>query len=351
MIKVLIVEDSAVTRDFLQYVLSNDRDIEVIGCANDGEAAVEMIQDLDPNVVTMDINMPRMNGFEATKRIMEIHPVPIIIMSASWNPEEVRKTFLAMEAGAVAILEKPRGPGSPDNEVMTKRFLRTIKLMSEVKVVKRWTQKPATKQDTETAAGEKGTLKKRKLNMKLVAVGASTGGPSVLREIFSIFPHDLPVPFLIVQHIAPGFLKGLVDWLTESTGFPIHIAQNGERALAGHGYICPEYQNLGINRNGTIVLSGTKHESSVPPSVSHLFASTLEAFGSGVVGVLLTGMGKDGAEELKRMRDRGAITFAQNRESSIVWGMPGEAVKLDAARYVLAPAEIGRMIVGLLKDV
>jgi two-component system chemotaxis response regulator CheB len=326
MIKVLIVEDSAVTRDFLQYVLSNDRDIEVIGCANDGEAAVEMIQDLDPNVVTMDINMPRMNGFEATKRIMEIHPIPIIIMSASWNPEEVRKTFLAMEAGAVAILEKPRGPGSPDNETMTKRFLKT-------------------------AAGEKGTLKKRKLNMKLVAVGASTGGPSVLREIFSIFPHDLPVPFLIVQHIAPGFLKGLVDWLTESTGFPIHIAQNGERALAGHGYICPEYQNLGINRNGTIVLSGTKHESSVPPSVSHLFASTLEAFGSGVVGVLLTGMGKDGAEELKRMRDRGAITFAQNRESSIVWGMPGEAVKLDAARYVLAPAEIGRMIVGLLKDV
>ncbi|MBN2323371.1 MAG: chemotaxis-specific protein-glutamate methyltransferase CheB [Spirochaetes bacterium] len=350
MIKVLIVEDSAVTRDFLQYVMSNDRDIEVMGCANDGEAAVEMIQDLDPDVVTMDINMPRMNGFEATKRIMEIHPVPIIIMSASWNPDEVRKTFLAMEAGAVAIIEKPRGFGSPDNDVMTKRLLRTVKLMSEVKVVKRWSKKTAVKGETPPAAPGAGGSMQRKLALQLVAIGASTGGPSVLKEIFSILPSDLPVPFLIVQHIATGFLKGLVDWLVESTGFPLRIAQDGERAHAGYGYMCPEHRNIAINRSGSIVLSETANDRSRLPSVSHLFTAALKAYGSGALGVLLTGMGKDGAEELKKMRDRGAITIVQNKESSVVWGMPGEAVRLDGARYILAPAEIARTIAALFKD-
>ena len=175
---------------------------------------------------------------------------------------------------------------------------------------------------------------------RLVALGASTGGPLVLRTILSGLPKNFPVPIVIVQHIADGFTEGLATWLTQSSGIPVHVARNDQDLLPGNAYVAPVGHQMKVNTNGRIVLSNGGPVNGHNPSVSCLFRSVAEVFGRDAIGVLLTGMGKDGAEELKLLKDRGAITFAQDQETAVVNGMPGEAVQLDAATHVLSPDEI-----------
>ncbi|MCJ7813240.1 response regulator, partial [bacterium] len=194
MIRVLITEDSPVVRGYLEYILNSDPDIEVVGTARDGKEAVRMVSTIRPDVITMDIHMPEMDGFEATRKIMETHPVPIVIVSASWNPEEVDKTFRTMEAGAVAALEKPRGMGHPQSEASVKELIQTVKLMSEVKVVRRSARHRIIQSDsTVLQEKEKSTIKPSP-NIKIVIMGASTGGPLVLQTILSSLPRNFPIP-------------------------------------------------------------------------------------------------------------------------------------------------------------
>ncbi|TAN43704.1 MAG: chemotaxis-specific protein-glutamate methyltransferase CheB [Nitrospirae bacterium] len=344
MIKVLIVEDSPVVRELLLYILSSDPEIRVIGTANNGEEAVEFVQRDRPDVITMDINMPRMNGLDATRAIMETNPVPIIIVSGSYDVKEVDTTFRAMDAGAVAAVARPGGIGHPDHETTKKELLHTVKLMSEVKVVKRWKhyrQKeaaPVIKQDY------KSDIIAISSEIRLVAIGVSTGGPPVLQAILSGLPKDFGVPVLIVQHIAAGFLGGMLEWLGKSSAIPLHTAIHEGPVLPGHAYFAPDGFNMGVDRQGRTILSKDVPENGVCPSVSFLFRSVAAVYGQKAVGVLLTGMGKDGAEELKLMRDKGAVTIVQDRESSVVYGMPGEAIRLGAAAYVLSPDRITAML-------
>ena len=342
MIKVLVTEDSPVVRGYLQYVLNSDPDIEVIGTAENGEEAVHMVASNKPDVVTMDIHMPKMDGFEATRKIMETNPVPIVICSASWNPEEVDKTFRTMEAGAVAALEKPRGMGHPDSEASVRELLQTIKLMAGVKVVRRWSKGKARKP---VAAPPKAAEEPpRDLHYKAVVMGSSTGGPMVLQTILAGLPKDFPLPILIVQHIAPGFLNGLGEWLSRTTNLQVHIASDDELVESGKVYLAPDGFQMGINSRGYIKLLEGHQEYSLCPSVSYLFDSAIQAYGKQAIGVLLTGMGRDGADELKAMRDRGAVTIAQDKESSVVHGMPGEAIKLGGASYVLGVSQIAKKL-------
>jgi two-component system chemotaxis response regulator CheB len=178
-----------------------------------------------------------------------------------------------------------------------------------------------------------------------VGIGASTGGPPVLQAILSALPRDFPAPILIVQHIARGFLPGMVEWLGQTTGQHVHIAAHGAVPLPGHAYIAPDDFQLGVSSGGRLTLARDEPENGLRPSVSWLFRSLADNQGSGAVGVLLTGMGKDGAAELKRMRDRGSMTIAQDRESSVVHGMPGEAIALDAATQVLSPDRIAAALI------
>ena len=181
-------------------------------------------------------------------------------------------------------------------------------------------------------------------------MGASTGGPPVLKEILLLLDKSIPVPVVIVQHIAQGFLDGLVLWLAESTGWPVQVARQGERLQPGVVYFAPDHHHLAV-KDGLPWLDGaTPPEKNLRPAVSYLFRSLADGFGKAAIGVLLTGMGTDGAAELKMMRDKGACTFAQDEESSIIFGMPGEAVKLRAARYVMPPADIARTINQLLLE-
>lgn len=344
MIKVLVVEDSPVVREFLLHILGSDPKIVVVGTASNGEEALEAVKHQKPDVITMDIQMPKVDGFEATRRIMETHPTPIVIVSGNWDTREVTTTFRAVEAGALAIIPRPQGIGHPEHETTAKELVQTVKLMAEVKVVKRWLR-PANKP---TILPTPQVEAQRTLaEIQLVAMGASTGGPLVLQTILSGLPKDFSVPVLIVQHIAVGFVQGFIEWLTQSCGFPVQVATHGSPLLPGHAYVAPDGVHMGVGKGPHIVLSQDVSENGLRPSVSYLFRSVAAVCGRSAVGVLLTGMGRDGAEELKLMKDRGALTIAQDEESAVVHGMPGEAIKLDAAMYVLPPERIATALVSL----
>ena len=345
MIKVLVVEDSPVVREFLVHILNSDPEIQVIGTSKNGREAVEAARNKKPDIITMDIHMPEMDGYEATRRIMETQPVPIIIVSGSLSVGEIAMSFKAVEAGALAVVARPKGIGHPDYESTAKELIQTVKLMSEIKVVKRW---PRLKKEAPPPIP--GIEVRKALQViQVVAIGASTGGPMALQTILSGLPRDFSVPVLIVQHISAGFLEGFTHWLAQSSGFPVHIASEGEYLLPGHAYVAPEGLHMMVKAGNRITLSRAEPKDGLCPSVSVLFNSVAQVFGQNAIGILLTGMGKDGAQELRFMKDRGAITIAQDKASSIVHGMPGEAIKVSAATYVLPLERIAALLVSLVK--
>jgi len=338
MIRVLIVDDSVVVRELLSHVLTADPDIDVIGAVTNGQEAVEYVEKDRPDVITMDLDMPKMGGFEATRKIMETRPVPIVILTASWDPHDVDKTWKAMEAGAVHALEKPAFFGDTKNSEEVKNLIQTIKLMSEVKVVRRW---PSKKQ-VESPPGKVVSISPFEIDV--VAIGASTGGPPVIKAILAGLPESFPIPILLVQHIAPNFSRSFVEWLDQATPMAVRLAVDGDRIAQGNVYVGPDQFQMKVERYGRISLTKDDPENGLRPSVSYLFRSVAHTYGSRSLGILLTGMGKDGAEELRLLKTMGAITVAQDKESSTVHGMPGEAIKLGGAAHVLSPEGIAEML-------
>jgi two-component system, chemotaxis family, protein-glutamate methylesterase/glutaminase len=340
MIRVLVVEDSPTMRELLICILSSDPAIEVVGTAQTGEEALEAVERTRPDVVTMDVHMPKMNGFDATRRIMETYPTPIVIVSGRADATDTTKAFRAIESGALAILQKPSGLGHPDHEQSTTDLLRTVKLMSEVKVVRRWPRCRPVDALPAAPTSDQFQLLPIQRQIKLVAIGASTGGPPALQTILAGLPKDFPVPVLIVQHIAAGFTQGLVEWLAQSSKLPVYLPTHGQLVLPGSVYVAPDGLHMAMNTDRRIQLKADEPENGLRPSVSYLFRSVAKTCGPDAVGVLLSGMGKDGAWELKLMREQGALTIAQDRETSVVHGMPGEAIKMGGASYVLSPEKI-----------
>lgn len=337
MIKVLIVDDSPVVRDFLTHLIDSDPEMQVIGTAADGAEAVEAVRKKKPDVVTMDLHMSGMDGCEATRLIMESTPVPIIIVSGSLDPEETLTTFRAMEVGALSVLARPHGAGHPEHEKSAREFIRTIKVMSEVRVVRRWPRRP---QGEREAAPVVAAPRREAPGPGVVAIGASTGGPLVIQRMLAELPSDYSIPLLIVQHMARGFIAGFVEWLAQSSSIPVKVAVHGELVHPGCAYVAPDEHHMGVGTDGRIILAKGKTGNGHCPSVSHLFRTVAEVYGKRGVGVLLTGMGRDGAEELGMIRERGGVTIAQDEESCVVNGMPGEAKKINAATHVMSPDKI-----------
>jgi two-component system chemotaxis response regulator CheB len=271
---------------------------------------------------------------------METHPTPIIIVSGAADATDTAKTFRAIESGALAVLSKPAGVGHPEHQQSTAELVRTVKLMSEVKVVRRWPRYRPADVVLGTSLCKEFPLQTTQSQPRIVAIGASTGGPPVLQTILAALPRNFPIPVLIVQHIAAGFTQGLVEWLAQSSSLSVHIPTHGQSVLPGHVYVAPDGLHMAVGADGRVQLKSDEPENGLRPSVACLFRSVAKAYGASAVGVLLTGMGKDGAWELKLMKEQGAVTIAQDQETSVVHGMPGEAIRLGGATYVLPPEKI-----------
>lgn len=349
MINVLIVEDSRLCLDYLVFLLSSDPDIRVMATASNGHEAVAYLEQRRPDLILMDIHMPGMDGFEATRRIMAANPVPIVICTASANFQDVDTAMRSLEAGALAVVNKPRGLADPDAEAQAAALIRTVKLMSEVKVVRRWNRPAARSAARSAVGGEPMPSSTAARDAAIVAIGASTGGPPVISKILSGLPSGFPLPILVVQHISAGFTAGFAEWLAYDTGMPVAVAQAGQTPLPGHVYVAPDDQHLLVGLRGELQLTRGEPHNGLRPSVGVLFRSVAERFGRRAIGVILTGMGRDGAEELKLMADRGALTVAQDEESCVVFGMPGEAVRLGAAQYVFSPQKIAELLLTVVQ--
>ncbi len=341
MIKVLVVDDSPTVREQLAAIIETDGELNLVGMAHNGQQAVDMVGKKRPDVIIMDIHMDTMDGFEATQRIMEENPVPIVINSTLLSADHVENTFRAMQAGAVAAMEKPAGPGHPEYKQMCRKLVSTVKLMSEVKVVRRSSK---LRKVVQSAPQPAPITTRKSTEFKMVAVGASTGGPPVIRTLLTNIRKDFHLPILIVQHISQGFLTGMVGWLNKESNLPVEIPEHGSVVKPGHVYFAPDDYHMGVMKSGKVVLSKASIENGVRPSVSFLFNAVTRSYGEQAVGILLSGMGSDGSAELREMLDKGAITIAQNEETSVVHGMPGEAIRLNGAKEIMAPMEIAAFL-------
>jgi two-component system chemotaxis response regulator CheB len=290
----------------------------------------------------MDVRMPRLDGFAATKEIMIAVPTPIVIVTASFEAREVELAMQALRAGALTVLRKPEGPGSPSFEEVAQKFIATVKAMAAVKVVRHW--RPRAPGGAPAALSAASPVRGR----TLVAIATSTGGPAALNQLLAQLPGDFPIPILIVQHNTPGFMPGLVDWLNGSCDLQVKVAVQGE-PIRGHTvYLAPDGRHLGVSAQAKVLLSTAPPIGGFRPSGTYLFDSVAAVAGRAAIAVILTGMGNDGLEGLHAIRRAGGRIIAQDEDSSVVWGMPGAAVAAGLADLVLPldmiPARLVEMI-------
>lgn len=323
-VQVLVVDGASESLRVLEEIVRGDPELRLAAGVRDGPSALSFLKTRKADVVLMDIHMNGMDGYEATRVIMETCPLPIVLCSAASDPAEVANTFRAFEAGAVAVVGKPGTRTGPEFERLARELRNMVRLMSEVKVVRRW---PKLKPGARKPAPPNG--------QRIVGIGASTGGPPALQTILAGLPKDFALPVLVVQHIAKGFLPGLAEWLDQTTALQVQVASHGIEARPGHVYLAPDDFHLEIGGEGRIRLTREAPVNSLRPSVDRLFRSMAEQCGRNAIAVLLTGMGKDGASALKTLHECGAYTIAQDRDSSVVHGMPGVAIELGAASAVL----------------
>ncbi|WP_435011402.1 chemotaxis-specific protein-glutamate methyltransferase CheB [Tundrisphaera lichenicola] len=344
MIRVLVVDDSETARSLLVLILGSDPGLEVVGEARDGVEAVEMTQRLRPDVVTMDILMPRLDGLAATREIMITAPTPIVIVTAGALPGEVEGSLEMLGHGALDVLKKPVGPDAPGFAASARRLISTVKAMSQVKVVRRWREyppRPRPNPPGPTPPPVAGTP------AQIVAIGASTGGPLALQKLLSGLPPDFSAPILAVQHITQGFTEGLARWLDSVCDLRVKVAGDGEILARGTVYLAPDGLHLGVSDRRRLVTSDDPPVGGFRPSATSLFESVARSFGSSALAVILTGMGVDGVQGLAAIRQKGGRVLAQDESTSVVFGMPGAAIDAGLADLVLPidaiPARIAAM--------
>lgn len=333
-IRVLIVDDSLVAREMLAQILNSDPDIEIVGMAKDGKEAVDAVAHLKPDLVTMDIHMPRMDGLEAIEAIMAYHPTPILVVSSSVYGEGMGKAFDALRHGALEVIKKPEPRDWADLERIGKEVIRKVKVLSRVRVITHiGGRRP------KSAAPVAGEEQVRPGRRSLVAIGSSTGGPSALLAVLGRLSEDFPVPVVIAQHIAEGFIPGLVSWLDSGCGINVREAVDGEDARPGFAYLAPTGSNLAMDGLRMRFAAPTSDQLYIP-CADTLFESVARSMGRSAVGVILTGMGADGAHGLKALHDVGALTIGQDEATSIVYGMPRAAAEIGAVDTVLPVHDI-----------
>ena len=336
-VRVLIVDDSSVSQKLYKHILIQDGRFDIVGMAKSGKEGWQMAGKLKPDVISMDINMPEMNGVEATQNIMQDCPTPIVIVSSIYQPSEVELSMKILEAGAVHIMTKPHGPGHPMYKINAQHYAKMMYLMSEIKVIRR-----KSKKNIEHVQISKSENKNpiNLIHPDMVLIGASAGGPDSLKIIFSKINKDFSLPILLVQHIDPHFTDGYCSWLNTFSNLEVTIAQHNQKPIPGKIYLAPGNLHMELEESGKIILNDSLPVKGHRPAISRLFSSAAKYYEGNNIAILLSGMGSDGAEELKLLRNKGAYTLIQSRESCLVFGMPGEAAKLDAACKEINPSQI-----------
>lgn len=336
-VRVLIVDDSVVVRRVLKRLLESDPGIHVIGMAADGGEAVELTAQLRPDLVTMDLMMPGMDGLEATARIMAYHPTPVLFFSSYFDHDGMHSRVDALAAGALDVIEKPTLVPDDQWDAQASTLVRKVKALAQVPVV-------AHIRGSHVRARRVPRVGRRAAGatqpVDVIAIGVSSGGPRVLDEILSGLPQAFALPVLIVQHMAEGFMPGLIEWLQQRCPLPITVAADDEMILPGRVLFAPDSAHLVAQRTGRVRLSRTLPVNGHRPSVDVTFASVATVYGAAAAGIVLTGMGSDGASGLLALRHAGAVTMVQSEESCVVFGMPRAAIELGAAQRVLSPAQI-----------
>jgi two-component system, chemotaxis family, protein-glutamate methylesterase/glutaminase len=341
--RVLVVDDSATQRAILVALLGGDPGLEVAGWAANGEEAVRAAARLKPDVITMDLRMPVMDGLEATRRIMHATPIPIVMVTSSASDDDRKMAFAALDAGVLAFVSKPT-PATA-GRLSADELVRTVKSMAEVKVIRRWSPERLQRGGV-AAAGVPVAAPALGRPAAIVAIGASTGGPQALHEILTRLPATFPLPVLVVQHIAEGFAPGLIDWLRPLCALPIQLATPG--AVLDHPgiHVSPTGRHL-VVRGRTVALSAEEPVSGHRPSATVLFRAVAEQHAAAAIGVLLSGMGDDGAAGLRDLKRAGGLTIAQDEASSVVFGMPAVAISMGIVDHVLPPSAIAGLLVQL----
>jgi two-component system chemotaxis response regulator CheB len=351
-IRVLVVEDSLTVRRRLCEVLARDPMLEVVGEATTGKQAIELCLSLRPDVLTMDMMLPVMTGLGATEYIMAHCPTPILIVSSSTNRGELFKTYEALAAGAVEVMEKPRGDETDD--VWEREFLANVKLVSRIRVVTHIRARLGTFGQSRSdarivpAAPPPPAPPKVRDHYEVVLIGASTGGPGAILDILRVLPQPFPLPILFVLHIGEPFASSFADWLDGQTGLRVAYARHGELIGASKGAVlmAPPDVHLTV-RNGRCHITHDPPRHSCRPAVDVLFESAAREYGPAAMACLLTGMGRDGAAGLLEIRRAGGFTIAQDEATSVVYGMPREAVLLGAVDRELPLAQIGPTLAAL----
>ena len=342
-IRVLLVDDSPIAITLLKRMLYTSPEIQVVGTARNGKEALELIPQLKPTVICTDLHMPVMDGFELTKRVMEEYPTPILVVSVSVQKDRVHNIFRLLEAGAVDVFPKPRTGLDSDYERLTQELIQKIKVLSGVLVFRKERKEPVPVRKMQPKIEE--------MSFRIAVIGASTGGPQALQTILTQLPYNFPLPVICIQHISKGFMTGLVDWLIPQCKIKIKFAQSGELPIPGTVYFAPEETHLIVDNKGRLMAFAEPSPNGFRPSITVTMKSVADAYGSKAIGILLTGMGKDGAEGMMAIARAGGITVVQDEESSVVFGMPKAAIELGAARYVLSPNDIAGMLVQLRKGI
>ncbi len=332
MIKVLIVEDSVTQREILCRIVREDDEMTLAGEARNGVEAVRKARELSPDVVLMDVHMDEMNGIEATQQIMRDNPVPIVIMSSTLQKRDIDLAVEAMRVGAVGVIEKPKGAALLHLSKIAPKLRQVLREAGATRVRK--TARPVAKPPVRLENYQPPANP-----VKVIGIASSAGGPSVLVEILSALPREFPIPILLVQHISAGFEAGFADWLTEQTGQPAKIVTGMQRLLPGI-WLGPMGNHIVLKTPHQIGLLPRRDEDIHCPAGDPLLNSIAQHYGKSAVGVVLTGMGDDGARGLLALKQAGGQTMIQDESTAMVWGMPQAAKRLEAQDYEFNPAEI-----------
>jgi two-component system chemotaxis response regulator CheB len=327
MIRVLLVEDSDTARALLKAILGQDSAIRIVGEARNGAEAITMARELKPDLITMDISMPVVDGFTATEQIMTATPVPIVIVTAFPNLTEAETAARALTSGAVAVLQKPPGVAAHGFDQSARELIAMVKAMAEVKVVRHFSRRATPYSSPASTEWPR--------RPRLLTIAASIGGPAALRTLLPALEPDFPLPILIVQHISSGFVEGLVSWLATSLLLPVKLTDDGEPLAPGTIYFAPDDYHLGVASNFRAILSAAPPIGGFRPSANFLFETAARAAGSETLAAILTGMGDDGLEGLRALKQQNGYVIAQDEDTSIVFGMPGAAIKAGVVDSVL----------------